>query len=109
MHGDLYAHNILHCGQGRALLGDFGAASFYARDDGTLAPLLERIEVRAFGCLLEELIERIDKREAEPDTLAALLRLQAACFSTTVAARPSFEEIVEGLSALSGSQGSLGA
>jgi serine/threonine protein kinase len=109
MHGDLYAHNILHRGQGRALLGDFGAASFYARDDGTLAPLLERIEVRAFGCLLEELIERIDKREAEPDTLAALLRLQAACFSTTVAARPSFEEIVEGLSALSGSQGSLGA
>jgi hypothetical protein len=108
MHGDLYAHNILHCGQGRALLGDFGAASFYARDDEALAPLLERIEVRAFGCLLEELIERIDGRESEPDILAALLRLQAACFSTAVAARPSFEEIVEELSAVRGSQGSLG-
>ena len=98
MHGDLYAHNILHCGQGRALLGDFGAASFYARDDETLAPLLERIEVRAFGCLLEELIERIDGRESEPDILAALLKLQAACLDTTVALRPSFEEIEEALS-----------
>ena len=109
MHGDLYAHNILHCGQGRALLGDFGAASFYATNDETLAPLLERIEMRAFGCLLEELIERIDGREAEPDTLAALLRLQTACFGTAVAGRPSFEEIVGELSALCASQGSLDA
>ncbi|MDI9654543.1 lipopolysaccharide kinase InaA family protein, partial [Burkholderia cenocepacia] len=29
MHGDLYAHNILHDGAGGALLGDFGAASLY--------------------------------------------------------------------------------
>jgi len=28
LHGDLYAHNILHNTQGEALLGDFGAASF---------------------------------------------------------------------------------
>ena len=37
MHGDLYGHNILHCGEGRTLLGDFGAASFYATDDRALA------------------------------------------------------------------------
>lgn len=107
MHGDLYAHNILHCGQGRALLGDFGAASFYAANDRTLAPLLERIEVRAFGCLLEELIQRMDGRESAPVTVAALSSLQAACFSATVAGRPSFEEIVKQLSALSDSLESL--
>jgi hypothetical protein len=102
MHGDLYAHNILHCGQGRALLGDFGAASFYAPDDQTLAPLLQRIEVRAFGCLLEELIARCDEAESASAsaTLAALVQLKEACLSETVAGRPSFPEIVETLSTL---------
>lgn len=28
LHGDLYAHNILHDEEGQALLGDLGAASF---------------------------------------------------------------------------------
>ncbi len=51
MHGDLYAHNILHNVAGEALIGDFGAASFYAGE----RPDLQRLEVRAFGCLLEEL------------------------------------------------------
>jgi hypothetical protein len=60
MHGDLYAHNILHGGQGQALMGDFGAASFYATGDQTLADALQRLEVRAFGCLLEELLDRCD-------------------------------------------------
>jgi hypothetical protein len=58
MHGDLYAHNILYGGQGRALLGDFGAASFYALDDRDIGLALQRLEVRAYGCLLEELLER---------------------------------------------------
>jgi serine/threonine protein kinase len=57
-HGDLYAHNILHCGEGRAVLGDFGAASFHPPGDPGAAEALQRIEVRAFGCLLEELVER---------------------------------------------------
>ena len=110
MHGDLYAHNILHCGAGRALLGDFGAASFYAVDERTLAPLLQRIEVRAFGCLLEELIARCDEAGAGSTsasasasaTLATLAQLKAACLSETVASRPSFVEIVDTLSTLSG-------
>jgi serine/threonine protein kinase len=109
MHGDLYAHNILHCGQGRALLGDFGAASFYAADDQALASLLHRVEVRAFGCLLEELIARCDEPESAPATLTALAQLKAACLSEAVAARPSFDEIVDTLSTLTGSQQRPGA
>lgn len=69
MHGDLYGHNILHCGRGRALLGDFGAASFYHADGGALAQGLERLEVRAFGCLLEELLDRCDALPEYPETL----------------------------------------
>jgi hypothetical protein len=104
MHGDLYAHNILHCGEGRALLGDFGAASFYAPDDQTHAPSLQCIEVRAFGCLLEELIARCAEPESASATLAALVRLKDACMSEAVTKRPSFAEIAHTLSTLTGSQ-----
>jgi serine/threonine protein kinase len=102
MHGDLYAHNILHCGEGRPLLGDFGAASFYAPHDRALAPSLQRIEVRAFGCLLEELIARCDEPQSASAsaTLAALVQLRDACMSEAVTSRPSFTEIVHTLSTL---------
>ncbi|MFT0172574.1 leucine-rich repeat-containing protein kinase family protein [Paraburkholderia mimosarum] len=100
MHGDLYAHNILHDGGGRALLGDFGAASFHDIDDRALALALERIEVRAFGCLLEELAQRLTG-EAD-DRAAGFDALIAACLCEPVELRPSFDEIVERLSALSG-------
>ncbi|MDE1179932.1 protein kinase [Paraburkholderia sp.] len=97
MHGDLYAHNILHGGDGRALLGDFGAASFFAPDDHELARALQRLEVRAFGCLLEELIERSDVRTAiGASDVDALLE---ACLSEQVDERPSFDTITMRLSA----------
>jgi len=88
MHGDLYGHNILHCGRGRSLLGDFGAASLYA-PDGPHAAALQRLEVRAFGLLLEELMERCDLPAA---TQAALAALQAQCVLADVGARPSLAE-----------------
>jgi hypothetical protein len=57
LHGDLYAHNILATSAGEALLGDFGAASFF--DVGAAATTgLQQLEARAFGCLLEELLAR---------------------------------------------------
>lgn len=98
MHGDLYAHNILHDGAGHALLGDFGAASFHDVDDRARADAFERIEVRAFGCLLEELAGRaIPASHARSDALAALVR---DCLSESVNARASFDEIIERLDAL---------
>jgi hypothetical protein len=93
LHGDLYAHNILWNEQGDALLGDFGAASFMP--DGASA--LQRIEVRAFGCLLEELLERCD---APPASLTSLWELQRRCVNTEAAQRPLFAEIESVLYAL---------
>lgn len=92
MHGDLYAHNTLHDGDGQVLLGDFGAASFYERD-GAIAKGIERIEVRAFGCMLEELIERCAGVDQSTDALAVLQDLKSACLSEEPADRPSFSEI----------------
>ncbi|MCX5541245.1 leucine-rich repeat-containing protein kinase family protein [Paraburkholderia sp. CNPSo 3076] len=99
MHGDLYAHNILHDGSGHVLLGDFGAASFHDIDDRAQAQALERIEVRAFGCLLEELAQRLTG-EAH-DRAAGFDALIADCLREQVETRPSFDEIVERLAALS--------
>jgi len=93
MHGDLYAHNILHCGQGRALLGDFGAASFYATDDRDFRSALQRLEVRAYGCLLEELIDRCDWVDTEAEIAAKLVALKENCLSEEIGSRPLFDEI----------------
>lgn len=100
MHGDLYAHNILHDGQGHALLGDFGAASFYAPRDPMPGPLLQRIEVRAFGCLLEELIERTDPQLSARDIMVDLVSLKNECLVDDTYNRPAFPEIVRRLSGM---------
>lgn len=89
LHGDLYAHNILWDAGGDCLLGDFGAASFMPRDEMSTAEM-QRIEVRAYSCLLEELLERCDAPQA---SLAALWILQRRCADLEVAQRPLFAEI----------------
>ena len=94
MHGDLYAHNILHNDAGDCLLGDFGAASFYPLNDQVRAHALQRIEVRAFGCLLEELIARCDNTNGQPGAIQTLQTLQSACTQANIAARPLFGEIL---------------
>lgn len=86
MHGDLYGHNILHDDRGHILLGDFGAASFYD-PAGPQADALQTLEVRAFGCLLEELLDRCT------GVPASLRDLQAACLQGT----PRFADIEEQL------------
>ncbi len=88
MHGDLYAHNILTAQNREPVIGDFGAASFYEADPGHA---LQRLEVCAFGCLLEELVARC------PDADADMSRLAASCLSETPHKRPLFEDIVNRL------------
>lgn len=99
LHGDLYGHNILHCGRGRALLGDFGAASFFAPDEAQ-ATALQRLEVRAFGCLLEELVALCSAPAKSRHLVDRLSALQAACLDDRVASRPLFDEIELSLSGL---------
>lgn len=100
MHGDLYGHNILFArgsdAPARALLGDFGAASLYERSDRERAVGLERLEVRAFGCLLEELLAHCDTQDSPLD---GLHQLKAACLSELPAERPDFAYIERQLAA----------
>jgi hypothetical protein len=92
MHGDLYAHNILWNGQGDCLLGDFGAASFVPYRDAR-AQTLQRIEVRAYACLLEELLERCEPAPGSQAVVDRLWELQRQCASESVGERPLFAEI----------------
>lgn len=97
LHGDLYAHNILATAAGEALLGDFGAASFFD-PTGPAAAGLCRLEARAFGCLLEELLAHCPTGDS--NVLAALAALQERCTQPAVSKRPLFAEIEATLAAL---------
>ncbi|MFJ2384008.1 leucine-rich repeat-containing protein kinase family protein [Pseudomonas protegens] len=98
-HGDLYGHNTLWNEQGDCLLGDFGAASFHAKDDTLQSRALQRLEVRAFGILLEELLERGDGSLSlgQQQKLAALVQ---RCCQPEVLARPGFTQVCEELAGL---------
>eukprot|EP01038_Epipyxis_sp_PR26KG_P004908 gene4908-6871_t len=111
IHGDVYAHNILCNDQGHALLTDFGAASFKSSiqqpltndlEENVWKELLEKIEVRAFACLMEDMILRLDDSiENNYNSNSAYLKKQRLyelmdrCFNPIVHSRPFFNEIYE--------------
>jgi hypothetical protein len=102
LHGDIYPHNILTDVSGDSYLGDFGAAAFFDVADADRSTALERIEIRAFGCLLQDLLERCPPtdRAAHSEVFNALQQLQKACMSPTVMGRPLFKTICNELGGL---------
>jgi serine/threonine protein kinase len=95
LHGDLYAHNILSKQNGNVLLTDFGAASLVSDVfDKEIAGKLEKIEVRAFGCLIDDLMSRINvSTGSQQHILEELRQLQNVCMLDSVDSRPTFREI----------------
>jgi hypothetical protein len=102
MHGDLYAHNILVNETGHSLLGDFGAASFYDKSDVVIGQALERLEVRAFGCLLEDMLDRctLEEESEHYKAVESLRGLQQDCLKQVLSQRPRFTEIGERLTSV---------
>jgi len=102
LHGDFYAHNVLYRPEGGCLLGDFGAATMYAPQPSGGTNLFEALEVRAFGCLFGELLERCEP-ETQPERnvlLTSLQALQLRCVAPVAASRPRFAELVARLESL---------
>jgi len=100
LHGDLYTHNMLTNDDAHTLFGDFGAASIYNRNAIAMAATIERVEVRAFGCLLDDLLNLLPENDQQPELAAALHFIQVDCMQPAVKARPGFADIFERLSAL---------
>lgn len=100
-HGDLYAHNILVDEAGHALLGDFGAASIYRRNHER-AEALEKLEVLAFGHLIEDMMGLVPANNLQQDVEAdsTLRKLHKLCTLSTVKDRPLFSEICQTLQTL---------
>lgn len=96
MHGYLYAHNILITSSGDALLSDYSAASFFDVTDPNQSAKLQRLDVRAFGCLLEELTERCD--DLQEEVRVELETLAFDCQHRDIMARPTFDKICHILS-----------
>jgi serine/threonine protein kinase len=94
LHGDLYGHNILWDGlAGEAVLTDFGAASFLPEQG---AQAYQKLDVRAWGLLLGELLDLCDEAASR---LAVWRDLEEACTQPDPAARPMLDEALEVLGA----------
>lgn len=102
MHGDFYAHNILwNPASGEAMLSDFGGASLLPDDQPELRSALQALDVRAFGCLLEELAAHARQGDAAGTALVERMKtLAAACMVFDPAARPDMNEVAKALDVL---------
>lgn len=101
-HGDMYAHNILIDEAGHALLGDFGAATVYGIKNSH-ADAIERLEVYAFGHLVEDMLSllKVDHL-SEKDLIAEVMLndLHYRCTDPVVKNRPAFKDILKDLLAM---------
>lgn len=96
-HSDLYAHNILIDDEGNTLFGDFGAACFYDKTDTEPAFALQRLEVSAYGCLLDDLLGLCKETNNISDQISAL---RDACMTLEVLSRPDFQHLTKELEKL---------
>jgi len=95
MHGDFYAHNIMIDHEANSILGDFGGASYYATQAKHVQVALERLEVRAFACLIEELLQLCQDKDTYPHKRDQLIALKEACLQKQNDLRPLFHSIYQ--------------
>ena len=108
-HGDIYLHNVLRDGEGIARLSDWGA-SFVYDPSAEVASKIEKIEVLAFGRLVQDLF-KWNLNVAVPDSTELgshfnsksgdkTISLIASILQTEQSKRPTFSEIKETLATI---------
>jgi hypothetical protein len=91
-HGDIYAHNTMINRDFELLFGDFGAATNLNALSELHRGAMERVEVRAFACLLEDLYGLLNDNK-DSEIKEKLNNLIQAGMSEETWRRPSFEEM----------------
>ncbi|ETX11236.1 serine/threonine protein kinase [Marinomonas ushuaiensis DSM 15871] len=71
-HGDLYAHNVLISEEGHVLFGDFGAASKYENLSVEQQQGIEKIEQRALGFFIGDMLSLCEEKDKESPVYKAL-------------------------------------
>lgn len=97
-HGDVYAHNTMINKHADVLLGDFGASTNLSSLPSSQRSAMAAIEVRALGCLLDDLLSLEStkaKNENDTEILSRLKSLADNCLQADLASRPSFETMQE--------------
>ncbi|UJF21376.1 leucine-rich repeat-containing protein kinase family protein [Shewanella sp. OMA3-2] len=94
-HGDIYAHNIMIDNECKVLFGDFGAASNLANLPLQQRLKMHKIEVRALGCLIDDLLALITPENPQYSIPkhAELTALAKLCMQENVLQRPDFKMI----------------
>jgi len=95
IHGDLYAHNIMINDTGKSILGDFGGASYYEPKKVEMRAGLERLEVRALGYLIEEMLLLSINDTANLSQRNRLTKLKETCLSENHTQRPLFKAVYQ--------------
>ena len=95
MHGDFYAHNIMIDKEANNILGDFGGASYYEPKEVKVRNALERLEVRAFGCLIEEMLLISQDDRSNYQQREKLQALRDDCLTEKNEERPLFQTIYQ--------------
>lgn len=95
-HGDIYAHNIVINKEMKLLFGDFGAASNLRQLTDVERLAMEKIEIRALGCLIEDLLAYADAH-ANPTDYAQLTAIKERCMLADLGLRPSFSAVKHAL------------
>jgi len=97
-HGDIYAHNTMINEQYDVLFGDFGAATNLAMLSEYQQQQIQLIEVRAFGCLIEDLLSTVSTADKQSELFGKMSDIAQLAKQHELSKRPKFKIIESKLS-----------
>ncbi|WP_373462525.1 leucine-rich repeat-containing protein kinase family protein [Pseudoalteromonas sp. 20-92] len=93
-HGDVYAHNTMINKDADVLFGDFGAATNLAMLSDYQQKQIELIEVRALGCLIEDLLGTVTGDDKQSELFVKMSDMAKCAMKPILNQRPTFTELL---------------